>query len=99
MLALPEVSLQSMFSPIPQTQAELVRLCEAEAQLDELEDFLEDRQMHQVAGQVAQIRQQFRAIKVQLKLKMTIEMVQLANRLQAFFRQWHRIPLVELDFR
>ena len=99
MLELPEVSLQSMFAPILQSQAELVRLREAEAQLAELEVFLVDHQVHQASGQVAQIRQQFRAIKVQLKLKTTSEMVQLANRLRTFFPQWNRIPVVELDFR
>ena len=87
-----------MFSPLLQPQAELVRLLEAEAQLAELEVFLPDHQMHQVSGQVAQIRQQFRDIKVQPKFKMTIEMVQVAKRFRAFFGQWNRIPLVELDF-
>jgi hypothetical protein len=80
------------------TQNKIHRLSEVEAQLTELEDHLEDVHMTRVVQQVSVLRLQLRPIKAQLRVQLTIQMVQVSNQLRNHFRRWNRLPLVDLQF-
>jgi hypothetical protein len=86
-------------APVLATQNKIHRLSEVdEAQLTELEDHLEDVHMTRVVQQVSVLRLQLRPIKAQLRVQLTIHMVQVSNQLRNHFRRWNRLPLVDLQF-
>lgn len=97
-LALPDTSLQTNCICASYTENKIHCLPEVEAQLTELEDHLEDAHMTRVAQQVTVLRLKLRPIKAQLRLQLTIQMVQMSNQLHNHFRRWNRLPLVDLQF-
>ena len=92
------ILLCKQIAPVLATQNKIHRLSEVEAQLTELEDHLEDVHMTRVVQQVSVLPLQLRPIKAQLRVQLTIQMVQVSNQLRNHFRRWNRLPLVDLQF-
>ena len=68
-------------------------------ELDDLADFAHDVDFHAATARLATILQQMDQICIALRLRMTIQMVQLARRQSQHFQHHFRIPLVNLYFR
>ena len=91
--------IQALFEPILQTQRELARAHEIICQVDDLSDYTDDNHLTQASLHLAQVRQRLRAVITHLKLRLTIQMIQLARFFRNHFRQTNNIPIVNLDFR
>ena len=91
--------LQALFAPILHTQRELARAHEIICQVDDLSDYTDDNHLQEASLHLAQVRQRLRAVITHLKLRLTIQMIQLARFFRAHFRQTNTIPIVNLDFR
>ena len=74
--------LQALFAPILHTQRELARAHEIICQVDDLSDYTDDNHLQEASLHLAQVRQRLRAVITHLKLRLTIQMIQLAR----FFR-------------
>ena len=91
--------LQALFDPILQTQRELARAQKVICQVDDLSDYLDDHHLPQASLHIDQVRQHLRAVITHLKLRLTIQMIQLARFFRNHFRRTNNIPIVNLDFR
>ena len=99
MAANPAIDLQSWFAPLLATQREYARATEVLCQVDELSDFTELTDLYAATHHLQAIRQQIEHVRAILRLRMTIQMVQLARRFRLHFGRHQRLPLVNLDFR
>ena len=91
--------LQALFEPILQTQRELARAHEIICQVDDLSDYTDDNHLREASLHLLQVRQRLRAVITHLKLRLTIQMIQLARLFRNHFRQTNALPIVNLDFR
>ena len=91
--------LQTLFEPILQTQRELARAHEIICQVDDLSDYTDDNHLQQASLHLVQVRHRLRAVITLLKLRLTIQMIQLARFFRNHFRQTYNIPIVNLDFQ
>jgi hypothetical protein len=94
-----EPDLQTLFLPILATQRELTRANEILCQVDDLSDYTEDVQLIAATNHLQQIRRQMQQVCSILRLRMAIQMVQLARYFRQHFRRQYRIPMMTLDFR
>jgi hypothetical protein len=94
-----DVDLQSLSRSLLTTQRELSGATEIICQLDDLADFAHDVELHDAMARLAVIRQQMEQVCTVLRLRMTIQMMQLATRFQQHFRRQFRIPIANLDLR
>ena len=94
-----EPDLQTLFLPILATQRELTRANEILCQLDDLSDYTEDVQLIAATNHLHQIRRQMQQVCSILRLRMAIQMVQLARYFRQHFQRQYRIPMMTLDFR
>ena len=91
--------LQALFAPILHTQRELARAHEIICQVDDLSDFTDEHHLQEASLHPINVRQRLRAVCTLLKLRLTIQMIQLARFFRNHFRQNNNIPIVNLDFR
>ena len=68
------------------------------SQLDNPANFADEVKLHAATAHLAVIRQQMDQVCAVLRLRMTMQMMQLARRFRQHFRHHHRIPTVNLDF-
>ena len=66
---------------------------------DDLSDYTDDNHLQEASLHLLQVRQRLRAVITYLKLRLTIQMIQLARFFRNHFRQRYNIPIVNLDFQ
>ena len=94
-----EPDLQTLFLPILATQRELTRANEILYQVDDLSDYTEDVDLPAATNHLHLVRQQLQRVFSILRLRLAIQMAQLARYFRQHFRRQYRIPIVNLDFR
>jgi hypothetical protein len=94
-----QLDLHTLFLPVLQTQSELARTNDLICQVDDVSDFIDDIELHEGAAHLRAVRHHLIAVRTLLKLRLTIQLVQLARRFRQHFQNNANIPIVNLDFR
>jgi len=91
--------LQSWFLPLFETHCEYSRATEILCQPDDLSDYTDQVDIPAASQHLLIMRNHIEQVRSILRLRMTIQMIQLARRFRAHFRQQQRLPIITLDFR
>ena len=81
------------------THREYSRSTELLCQLDDLSDYTDEMDLPAASHHLRLMRNHLEHVRTILRLRMTIQMIQLARRFRNHSRQQQRIPIVNLDFR